>query len=89
MPSPSSRVSIPAVQLELPALLRALVTVGTSEGKPVVAHRAPRQAIAATPARTVLLDALIKARLVVTDSSPDGTPTVSLAHGRCCGTGSG
>ena len=70
----------PAVQLELPALLRALVTVGTSEGEPVVARRAPRTAVAATPARTVLLDALIKARLVVTDSSPDGTPTVSLAH---------
>ena len=28
----------------------------------------------------MLLDTLIKVRLVVTDSSPDGTPTVSLAH---------
>jgi WD40 repeat protein len=70
----------PAVQPELPALLRALVTVGTSEGEPVGARRAPREAVAATEGRTVLLDDLIKARLVVTDSSPDGAPTVSLAH---------
>jgi hypothetical protein len=70
----------PAVRLELPALLRALVTIGTTEGDPVVARRAPRLTVATTPARTVLLDALIADRLVVTDSSPDGTPTVSLAH---------
>ncbi len=70
----------PAVKPELSTVLRALVTVGTSEGEPVVARRALRATVAATPARVALLDALIKARLVVTDSSPDGTPTVSLAH---------
>ena len=70
----------PEVQPELPSLLRALVTVGTSEGEPVVARRASRATVTSSPARTLLLDALINARLAVTDGSPDGTPSVSLAH---------
>jgi WD40 repeat protein len=69
-----------SVQLELPALLRALVTVGTAEGKPVVAHRTPREVVATTEKRRVLLNALISARLLVADSSPEGTPTVRLTH---------
>ena len=64
----------------LPAVLRALVTVGTEEEKPVAARRVPLEALASTLERKKLIDAFVEARLLVTDRADDGTSVIRLAH---------
>jgi tetratricopeptide (TPR) repeat protein len=61
----------------LPEILRALVAVG-EDGKPT-ARFAPMSDLATTPDRRDVLDALIKARLLVVHRHDDA-PTVGVAH---------
>lgn len=67
----------------LPRLLRALVThAGTSErGGRMTARSARLASLAAEPRVKALADALIEARILLTDGSGDGA-TVRLAHER-------
>ena len=70
----------PDVQAVLPSLLRGLVTVDPTADNIVAARRILQAELASTPQRQVMLDALIDARLVVTDRAEDGSPVVRVAH---------
>ena len=68
------------VQAALPALLRALVTSGEGDNEPVVSQRVPLEPLRAEPNRRRLLDALIEARLLVTDRDDRMHAVVGIAH---------
>ncbi len=68
------------VQATLPALIRGLVTVEPAAENIVGARRVPRARLEATPQQRSMLDALINARLLVTDRSEDGEVVVRVAH---------
>ena len=68
------------VQAALPALLRALVTAGEGDNEPVVSQRVPLEPLRAEPNRRRLLDALIEARLLVTDRDDRMQPVAGIAH---------
>jgi hypothetical protein len=70
----------PAAQAALPAVLRALVTVGHSGEDIVAARRVPLASLTTTAARKTLLEAFIQARLLVTDRAQDGQAVVGIAH---------
>ena len=68
----------PAVAEALPAVLRALVTLGP--GDTVTARAARYAEVAAAPERSALIDALVAARLLVLDSGGGEETEVRLAH---------
>jgi energy-coupling factor transporter ATP-binding protein EcfA2 len=68
----------PGVQKALPAVLRGLIAV--EEPETVAAKRAPISAVAQTPEQQTLVDAFIKARLLVTDQNDEGKAVVRVAH---------
>ena len=78
-PMRSSRRFPPDIQEALPALLRALTTVRPGDEK-VTARPVALSEIAATPARRALVDALIAARLLISDEDVAGNVFVRLAH---------
>ncbi len=64
-----------AVQAALPAVLRALTTVRLRDETMVTARAAARTEVAASPEQAALVDALVDARLLVSDEG-----VVRLAH---------
>jgi WD40 repeat protein len=70
----------PEVQETLTALMLALVTSGEGEHEPAVSHRVPLEPLQIDPIRRQLLDALIDARLLVTDRDVQSKPVVGVAH---------
>lgn len=66
-------------QAALSEILSMLVTIDIDGEQAPVRRRAPRDELRATPARKVLVDSLVNARLLVTDSQ-QGASVVSLAH---------
>ncbi|CAN7551187.1 hypothetical protein LJR234_004084 [Mesorhizobium amorphae] len=69
----------PDIQEALPPVLRALTTVRPGE-ETVTARPALLTEVAGTPARLVLVDALIAARLIVSDEDAAGHVFVRVAH---------
>ncbi|MER9019458.1 AAA family ATPase [Mesorhizobium sp. M0898] len=69
----------PTVQDALPTVLRALTTVRLGDNS-VAAAPAVRDNMARTPAQAALLDALIAARLLVSDENLEGQAVVRVAH---------
>ena len=69
----------PDIQEALPAVLRALTTVRPGD-EAVTARPAPLTEVASTPARLTLVDALVGARLLVTDEDVAGHVFVRVAH---------
>jgi WD40 repeat protein/class 3 adenylate cyclase len=67
------------VQAALPAVLRALTSVGLRDRTPT-ARAVPEAEVATTPERCALLDALAGARLLVRDEGAGGVATLHLAH---------
>jgi WD40 repeat protein/class 3 adenylate cyclase len=67
------------VQDALPSILRAVTTIRPDDSA-VAAAPASRNTFAHTPAQTALLDALIAARLLVSDENIAGQAVVRLAH---------
>ena len=63
----------------LPAVISALTTV-RQQDEAATGRPALRREIAATPAQTALVDALIDARLLVSDEGTEGAPMVRFAH---------
>ena len=73
--------SLPAdVQGSLPSLFRSLVAIGSNDRAVVVQKTASVATVSSTPASKTLLEALVAARLLVTDLGSDGRPTVRVAH---------
>lgn len=70
----------PEVQATLPSVLRGLVAVQTGSETTITARRVPMETVAATPESHALIDAFIRARLVVTDKAEDGRAVVRVAH---------
>lgn len=70
----------PEVQEALPTVLRALVTLGKGDDTHVASRRVPMATLAATPESRALVEAFIRARLLVTDRADDGQPVVGVAH---------
>ena len=69
----------PDIQEALPAVLRALTTVRLGD-EAVTARPASLAEVAGTPARSALVDALIAARLLVSDENAEGHAVVRVAH---------
>jgi len=69
----------PEVQDALPAVLRALTTMRLRD-QTVTARPVTRAEVAATPAQGELVDALVAARLLVSDESAEGDAVVRIAH---------
>ena len=69
----------PDIQEALPAVLRALTTVRLGE-EAVTARPASLADVAGTPAQSALVDALIAARLLVSDENAEGHAVVRVAH---------
>ncbi len=67
------------MQDALPAVLRGLVTVRLRD-QTVTARPVTRAEVATTPAQAGLVDALVAARLLVSDESAEGAAVVRLAH---------
>ena len=67
------------VQDALPAVISALTTV-RQQDEAATGRPALRREIAATPSQTALVDALIDARLLVSDEGKEGEPMVRFAH---------
>lgn len=67
------------VQAALPAVLRALVSVGLRD-RAHTTRVAPEAEIATNHERQRLVDSLAEARLLVRDEGADGTATLRLAH---------
>ena len=67
------------VQDALPSVINALTTVRERD-EAATARPALRREIAATPAQIALVDALIDARLLVSDEGTEGAPMVRFAH---------
>ena len=63
----------------LPSVLRALVTVGSGDDT-LAARRVPIAQLAIDDQRQSVVDALIDARLLVTDTGDEGEPVLGLAH---------
>ncbi len=70
----------PTVREVLPAVLTALVTVDPRDRKPASARRAPLISVSSTPDSKALVDAFVKARLLVTDRTEEGIAVVRVAH---------
>jgi WD40 repeat protein len=70
----------PEAQAALAPLMRGLVTIRPGESNTITAIRAALTDLANTRARKALIDALVAARLLVTDRGNDGTAVVGLAH---------
>jgi eukaryotic-like serine/threonine-protein kinase len=68
------------VQAALPSLLPALVTTAPGEKGIPTSRRVAVQALASSPERQALLDALIRARLLVADRTDDGEAVVGFVH---------
>ena len=65
----------------MPPVLGALVGIGLDEGAAsVVRKRARLDVIASSPASRALVDAFVKARLLVVDRGADGTSVIMVAH---------
>ena len=69
----------PVIQDALPAVLRGLTTVRLGE-ESVTARPAPLAGLAASPPRAALVDALIAARLLVSDEDAEGHAVIRVAH---------
>jgi len=69
----------PDIQDALPALLRALTTVRSGDDA-ITAGPASLDELAGTPAQAMLVDALIAARLLVSDEDVAGRAVVRVAH---------
>ena len=69
----------PDIQEALPAVLRALTTVSPGD-ETVTARPALLTEVAGTPARSALVEALIAARLLVSDEDAGGHVFVRVAH---------
>ncbi|WP_235984611.1 nSTAND1 domain-containing NTPase [Mesorhizobium neociceri] len=69
----------PDIQEELPVVLRALTTVRPGDGA-VAARPALRAQVTGTPQRLVLIEALIAARLLVSDEDAAGHVFTRVAH---------
>jgi hypothetical protein len=63
----------------LPAVLRALTTVHLGD-EAIAARPALLADVASTPAKSALVDALIAARLLVSDENAEGHAVVRVAH---------
>ncbi|MCA9736654.1 MAG: tetratricopeptide repeat protein [Gemmatimonadota bacterium] len=62
-------------------VMRQLVVIADPEDAGTVgARRAPRERVASDSASAALVDALVEARLLVSDLGRDGTPVVGIAH---------
>jgi tetratricopeptide (TPR) repeat protein len=73
--------SLPAVvQADLPAVLRALVSVSGDEEESVVRQRVPLASFPPDGPARILVDRFVTERFLITDRAADGTPTVALAH---------
>ena len=71
----------PEVQEALPGVMRTLVNVVESaEGGTLGAHPAPLARLREDPAASRLVEALVGARLMVTDLDGDGSAVVRIAH---------
>ncbi|TMJ35382.1 MAG: hypothetical protein E6G89_18710 [Alphaproteobacteria bacterium] len=68
-----------AIQDALPAILRALTTIRPGD-EAITIRPASLTEIAGTPAGAVLVDALIAARLLVSDEDVSGSVVVRVAH---------
>jgi tetratricopeptide (TPR) repeat protein len=66
-------------QLALPGVLRELVAVSAEDESRVLRRAAPRSAFT-SPAANELVDALIEARLLVSELDAQGEASISLAH---------
>ena len=69
----------PDVQEALPVTLRALTTVRPGD-EAITARPAPLTEVASTPARLALVNALVAARLLVTDEDVTGLSFVRVTH---------
>jgi tetratricopeptide (TPR) repeat protein len=70
----------PPVQEALPSLLRTLVTVAHDEGASEAGRRVPLASLTSSAPTAALAEALIQARLLVTDRADDGQAVVGVAH---------
>ena len=70
----------PEAQAALVPLVRGLVTIRPGETNAVTGVRVALAGLAGSPARKALIDALVAARLLVTDRGRDGAAVVGLAH---------
>ena len=69
----------PEFQEALPAVLRGLTTVRLGD-ETVTARPAPLAGLAGSPAQAALVEALIAARLLVSDEDAEGRAVVRVAH---------
>ncbi len=70
-----------AVQEAVPGLMRALVhPMDTPDGGALGAHPAPLARLRRDPATAELVEALVEARLLVTDLDAEGNAVVRIAH---------
>jgi tetratricopeptide (TPR) repeat protein len=69
-----------SVQGALPVVIRTLVTVLQEADETVVTQAAPRRVFDAKADQNALIEAFVKARLLVTDRTTAGEPTVRLVH---------
>lgn len=67
-------------QSQFAPLMRMLVTVDLEHGGVLASARVPLAAFDSYPERRQMLDALVAARLLVTDRGNDGSPIVGIAH---------
>ena len=68
-------------QLELPSVLRALVTIRADESERVAARRCEWSVAATNPERQALVEAFVEARLLtVSGDANDDASTVAVAH---------
>ncbi len=70
----------PEAQAALMPVVRGLVTIRPGETNSIAGVRVALAGLAGTPARKALIDALVDARLLVTDRGNDGAAVVGLAH---------
>jgi WD40 repeat protein len=70
----------PPAQAALPAVFRALVTVRHGEEGSVATQAAPRSVFEAAPGQNAMVEAFIRARLLVTDRTSTGAVVVRMAH---------
>ncbi|HEV3121927.1 MAG TPA: hypothetical protein VGY53_08500, partial [Isosphaeraceae bacterium] len=70
----------PSVQAVLPGLFPALVALGAAQAERPTAVRVALAQVESTPQRKELVEALIKARLLVADRTGDGQAVVGFVH---------
>ena len=78
-PMKSSTRSPPEIQEALPAVLRGLTTVRLGD-ETITARPAPLAGLAGSPAQAALVEALIAARLLVSDEDAEGHAVIRVAH---------